>query len=129
RIRPAKIRQPRQTRANRLLKSFWFSSFRARRTGGGDQMEAPDRKTVRIGDLEVRFLVDEAESAGKVVMFEFVVPSKARVPAPHHHRDVDEVVYGLEGTLTTTVDGQKRPIAAGETVFIPRGSVHYHENV
>ena len=92
-------------------------------------MEAPDRKTVRIGDLELRFLVDEAESAGKVVMFEFVVPSKARVPAPHHHRDVDEVVYGLEGTLTTTVDGQKRPIAAGETVFIPRGSVHHHENV
>ena len=27
------------------------------------------------------------------------VPPKARVPAPHYHRELDEVVHGLDGTL------------------------------
>jgi quercetin dioxygenase-like cupin family protein len=92
-------------------------------------MQAPDGRMVRIGDLQLRFLVDDTESAGKAVIFEFAVPPQARVPAPHYHQDVDEVLYGLEGTLTTTVDGQKHALTTGEAVFIPRGSVHHHENL
>lgn len=83
---------------------------------------------VRIGDLELRFLVDEAQSAGQAVMFEFVVPPRARVPAPHFHREVDELVYGLEGTLTTTIGEEKKAVPAGGSAFIPRGVVHQHEN-
>ena len=56
--------------------------------------------TVRIGALALKFLVDERASAGKTVVFEMTVPAEARVPAAHHHREVDEVFYGLEGTLT-----------------------------
>ena len=91
-------------------------------------MEARGDSTIRIGDLELRFLVDEGQSAGQVVMFEFVVPPQARVPAPHYHREVDEVVYGLDGILTTTIGGEKRTVAAGQSAFIPRGAVHHHEN-
>ena len=86
-------------------------------------------EVVRIGAMELRFLVDETRGSGDLVMFEFAVPANARVPAPHHHRDVDEAVYGLEGMLTTTVGGQKREVRPGDTVFIPRGSVHHHENL
>ena len=92
-------------------------------------MEASSSKIVRIGAMELRFLVDEAQGSGDLVMFEFLVPAEARVPAPHFHRDVDEAVYGLEGTLTTTVDGQRHEVRPGDTVFIPRGSVHHHENL
>lgn len=92
-------------------------------------MEASSSKVVRIGALELRFLVDETQGAGDLVMFEFAVPAKARVPAPHHHRDVDEALYGLEGTLTVTVDGQRRELRSGDVAFIPRGSVHHHENL
>lgn len=92
-------------------------------------MQAPVGKMVRIGEIELCFLVDDTESAGKAVIFEFTIPSQARVPAPHYHKDVDEVLYGLEGTLTMTVDGQKHELTAGEAVFIPRGSVHHHENL
>ncbi|WP_207460928.1 cupin domain-containing protein [Azospirillum sp. SYSU D00513] len=83
---------------------------------------------VRMGALELRFLVDEEQSAGSTVTFEFVVPTNARVPAPHYHEAVDEVVYGLSGTLTTTIDGRKQAVRPGDCVFIPRGSVHHHEN-
>lgn len=92
-------------------------------------MEAQSSNVVRIGALELRFLVDETQGSGSMVMFEFVVPANARVPAPHHHRDVDEVVYALEGTITTTLDGQKHELRKGETLIVPRGSVHTHENL
>ncbi|WP_028745274.1 cupin domain-containing protein [Rhizobium mesoamericanum] len=88
-----------------------------------------DRNLIQIGAMEIRFLIDEDQSAGVLVMFEFMVPPQARVPAPHYHRDVDEVIYGLSGTMTTTLDGRKHEIGPGETLFIPRGYVHTHENV
>lgn len=92
-------------------------------------MEAQRSETVRIGALELRFLVDETTASGSVVMFEFTVPPNARVPAPHFHKEVDEVVYALVGTTTTTLDGTKHELRAGQSLFVPRGSVHSHENL
>jgi quercetin dioxygenase-like cupin family protein len=91
-------------------------------------MDARSDDVIRIGSLELRFLVDETRAAGSVVVFEFVVPPNARVPAPHYHREVDEVVYVLDGTVTTTLDGRKHELCRGESLFVPRGSVHNHEN-
>ena len=92
-------------------------------------MEEQSGNTVRIGALELRFLVDETQGSGSMVMFEFVVPPNARVPAPHHHREVDEVIYALEGTVTTTLDDRRHELRTGESLFVPRGSVHTHENL
>ena len=92
-------------------------------------MEAADSNLVRIGGLELRFLVEETHGSGDLVMFEFLVPAAARVPAPHSHRSVDEAIYGLDGTVTTTVDGRRHEVRRGDTVLIPRGSVHQHENL
>lgn len=88
-----------------------------------------EESVVRIGSLELRFLVDEAQSSGKLVMFEMTVPPQARVPAPHYHREVDEAVYVLEGTLTMSLDGQKHELGPGDSLFVPRGAVHGFENL
>ena len=48
-------------------------------------MEANTTGTVRIGQLELRFMVGEPGAT----VFEFTVPPNARVPAPHFHRDAD----------------------------------------
>ncbi|MSP76530.1 MAG: cupin domain-containing protein [Rhodospirillaceae bacterium] len=92
-------------------------------------MKEQNDDIVRIGNMELRFLVNETQGPGGVVMFEFTVPPNARVPAAHFHREVDEVVYGLEGTLTSTVDRRKHEICKGDSLFIGRGSVHMHENL
>lgn len=92
-------------------------------------MRAPAQNVVRAGDLELRFLVDEMQGKGQLVMFELIVPDRARVPVPHYHREVDEAIFGLKGILTTMIDGRKHEISAGDTVFIPRGSVHHHQNL
>jgi uncharacterized cupin superfamily protein len=46
-------------------------------------------------------------------MFEFSVAPQARVPASHFHREVDEVVYALDGVLTSTVDGKRHELRNG----------------
>lgn len=92
-------------------------------------MEGQDGNVLRIGTMQLKFLVDEKNGTGDVVMFEFSVPPNARVPAAHFHREVDEVVYGLEGVLTSTVEGKRHELRKGDTLFVRRGSVHIHENL
>lgn len=88
-------------------------------------MEVRRQEIVRIGELELRFRVADPGAT----VFEFIVPPRARVPAPHYHQEADELLYGIEGTLTVSVDGKTQELGAGDTVFIPRGSVHHHENL
>jgi quercetin dioxygenase-like cupin family protein len=92
-------------------------------------MQSAVADVVGIGGLELRFLVDETQGSGDLVVFEMAVQPNARVPVPHYHREVDEVVYGLSGTLTGRVDGEAHEIRAGDCLRIPRGAVHYSENV
>ena len=86
-------------------------------------------ETIRVGQIEIRFLLESADSNGQLAAFEFTVPAGAKVPVPHSHERYDETIYGLEGVLTFTVNGQPVDIAAGDTCFIPRGAVHGFNNL
>jgi quercetin dioxygenase-like cupin family protein len=90
-------------------------------------MPAP-KEIIRIGPIEIRFLLDGDDTAGRLSMFEFLVAPGARVPVPHYHEHVDEVAYGLEGVLTFTVDGRSIELKPGDNCFIPRGAVHHFIN-
>jgi quercetin dioxygenase-like cupin family protein len=91
-------------------------------------MKSTEGRMVRFGAMELRFLVDETDGKGEMVVFEMAVQPDARVPAAHHHEAVDECVYGLAGTMTTTLDGVAHEIRPGDSLFIPRGRVHHHAN-
>ena len=83
---------------------------------------------ITIGELGIRFLLEGEASGGSVSLFEFVVPAGARVPIAHSHDGYEETVYGLEGTLTWTVDGRQVDVGPGEALCIPRGVVHRFDN-
>ena len=83
---------------------------------------------IRIGQIAVRFRLEGQESGGSVAVFEFDVPAAARVPAAHSHDAYDETIYGLEGVLSWTVDGEQTDVGPGEVLFIPRGVVHRFDN-
>lgn len=84
---------------------------------------------IHVGQIGIKFLLDTVGTNGSVAMFEFSVPTGARVPAPHSHAHFDETVYGLEGVITFTVDGKAVPIGPGESCFIQRGVVHGFNNL
>lgn len=91
-------------------------------------MGTTSKDPIHLGDIEVRFLVDDEESAGRATMFETRVAAGAKVPAAHSHDGFEEAVYGLEGVMTFTIDGVVRAVAAGEAAYIRRGQVHKFEN-
>ncbi len=51
------------------------------------------------------------------------------MPIAHSHDGYEETVYGFEGVLTFTVDGQRVEIGPGDSFCIPRGAVHRFDNV
>ena len=91
-------------------------------------MPSTTAEEIRVGELAIRFLLEGDESGGSAALFEFTVPSRARVPVAHSHDAYEETVYGLEGTLTWTVEGDRHEVGPGEVLCIRRGAVHRFEN-
>jgi quercetin dioxygenase-like cupin family protein len=84
---------------------------------------------IRVGQIEIRFLLESADTNGALAMFEFTVPVGAKMPLPHSHRSYDETIYGVSGVITFTVEGKAVHIGVGESCFIPRGAVHAFNNL
>lgn len=83
---------------------------------------------IRIGQVAIRFLLEGEASGGSVAVFEFDVPAGARVPAGHSHDGYEETIYGLEGVLTWTLEGQRIDVGPGDVLCIPRGAIHRFDN-
>ncbi len=83
---------------------------------------------IKVGQIEINYLIDKAETGGSIGMFEMAVPPGAKVPVSHYHRDYDETLYGLAGVLTLVVDDVQTAVGPGDHVFIRRGAVHHFSN-
>ena len=89
----------------------------------------PSDEAIRLGPLTVRFLITEKDSGGSIAAFEVDVPAAQRLAAPaHSHDHYEETIYGIDGVLTWTVDGQPFDVGAGQALCIPRGAVHRFDN-
>ncbi|MBC7494762.1 MAG: cupin domain-containing protein [Flavobacterium sp.] len=87
------------------------------------------KEIIKIGQLEIKFLLESSDTNGQMTMFEFLVPAGAKVPLPHYHEHFDEIAYGIEGIMTFTVDGKTVELKQGESLFIPRGIAHGFNNL
>jgi quercetin dioxygenase-like cupin family protein len=90
----------------------------------------PSEEVIRVGALQLRFLVTGADSNGSVAVFEMTVPAGEKLLAPPHSHDAyEETIYGREGILTWTVEGDAIEVGAGQALCIPRGAVHRFDNL
>ncbi len=87
-------------------------------------------EVIQVGPIGIRFLLTGADSGGSVSVFEVRVPAGHKLPAPAHKNDAyEEVLYGIEGVLTWTVDGTPHEVGPGQAVCIPRGAAHRFDNL
>ena len=91
-------------------------------------MQPQEQPVIRIGQLEIRYLIDGTVSGAGMGVFELTVGPGAGVPPPHSHRNNEEIVYVLEGTLRYRVGEETRDLKPGERMYTPRGSVHAFSN-
>src|SRR5512141_1509465 len=89
----------------------------------------PSEETIKIGPLEIRFLLTGEDSNGNLSVFEVLVPAGQKLAAPAHKNDAyEETIYGIEGVLTWTVDGKPIDVGPGQALCIPRGAIHRFDN-
>ena len=88
-----------------------------------------NEEIIKIGQIEIKFLLESSDTNGTLTMFEFLVPIGAKVPMPHYHESFDEIIYGLEGIMTFTVAGKIVELQKGQSLFIPKGVVHGFNNL
>jgi quercetin dioxygenase-like cupin family protein len=94
-----------------------------------DPCISPADETIAIGPIQIRFLVTGENSSGTVAVFEVVVPAAQRLMGPaHSHDHYEETIYGIEGILTWTVDGNPIDVGPGQALCIPRGAIHRFDN-
>jgi quercetin dioxygenase-like cupin family protein len=89
----------------------------------------PADETINIGPLSIHFLITSDDSNDSVSVFEFFAPAGQKLAAPAHKNDAyEEVLYGIEGVLTWTVNGIPIEVGPGQALCIPRGAVHRFDN-
>jgi quercetin dioxygenase-like cupin family protein len=89
----------------------------------------PSEENISIGPLVIRFLLTGDDTDDRASVFEFSVPAGEKLAAPAHRNDAfQEVLYGLAGILTWTVDGAPIEVGPGQTLCIPPGAVHRFDN-
>ena len=77
----------------------------------------------------MRFLLTGDDSNGSIAVFELTVAGSQRLPAPaHSHDHYEETAYGIEGTLTWTIDGKPIEVGTGQALCIPRGAINRFDN-
>ena len=90
----------------------------------------PSEENIKIGPLEIRFLLTGDDSNGSASVFEVLVPVGQKLAAPAHKNDAyEEILYGIEGVLTWTVDGAPIEVGPGQALCISRGAVHRFDNL
>jgi len=90
----------------------------------------PSEETITIGPLGIRFLLTGNDSNNNASVFEVLVPRGQKLAAPaHKNNDYEEILYGIEGVLTWTVNGTPIEVGPGQALCIPRGAVHRFDNL
>jgi len=76
------------------------------------------------GGFDVQFLSESPD----LNVFKCIVQPESRTPMPHYHEQFDETVKSLTGTTTVVISNKSQQLHPGESVLIPRGSVHQIAN-
>ncbi len=76
------------------------------------------------GGIDIRTWVRSSQTNMQFSCVETAVRPKQMGPAPHLHKDLDEVMFVLEGTASVIVDGKVDEIQAGGWHMRPRAIEH-----
>ncbi len=71
-------------------------------------------------------LINESDGAPHFAMRRFTLAPGASVP--RHTNEVEHEQYVLSGEYVVGIDGEEHVVSAGDSLFIPAGTVHWYRN-
>jgi quercetin dioxygenase-like cupin family protein len=71
-------------------------------------------------------LVGESDGAPNLAIRRFVLEAGAEVP--EHTNEIEHEQYVLAGEYVVGIDDQEYTVAAGDSIFVPAGTVHWYRN-
>ena len=81
-----------------------------------------------LHNSELRPLIDRTTTAiTQCSLAEEMLPPGAAV-TPHHHRELEEIYYLIEGQGLMTVGDEQQEVSAGDAIYVPRGLRHSLKN-
>jgi quercetin dioxygenase-like cupin family protein len=83
-----------------------------------------DGKAGSLGGIDVRFLIDGAESGGNFALVEHPMGPRALAAPMHRHSREDEYSFVLEGRIGANLGGEVVFGGPGDLIFKPRGQWH-----
>lgn len=86
------------------------------------------RSIIFKAGITVDFLKESKDTNHEYSEFRCLIKPGSRTPLPHYHQGFDETIYGEKGNVIWTINGKKINVGPGETLLIPRGTVHTFEN-
>lgn len=81
-----------------------------------------------LAGIVMKRLLSGEQTAGQFCLFENRSDGHTHTPI-HVHAGDDETLYIIEGELTALIDGEGCRLAAGESIFLPRGVPHQLVNM
>jgi mannose-6-phosphate isomerase-like protein (cupin superfamily) len=81
-----------------------------------------------IVGMNVRTIVRSSQTNRQFSSVEMAIAAKHMGPPPHLHKDLDEIMFVLEGTATVMVDGKIEEVQAGGWHLRPRKLEHTYWN-
>lgn len=76
------------------------------------------------GNVDIRTIIHSKQTGKQLSNVEVAVAPKQMGPSPHMHKNLDELMYVLEGTATVMIGKEIYEVEAGGWNFRPRGIVH-----
>lgn len=76
------------------------------------------------GNVDIRTIIRSNQTNGQLSNVEVAVAPKQMGPSPHVHKNLDELMFVLEGTATVMIGEEIYEVQAGGWNFRPRGIVH-----
>lgn len=74
--------------------------------------------------MKIQFLIEGGNTNDSISIFRCDFEAGARSPMPHSHDGFDETVVCLSGEFTMVVAGEVHTLGEGDTIHVPRGTVH-----
>jgi len=90
------------------------------------RLELPPMEPLLPGPRGIsnRIRIDRSQTNGQFSCVEYALAPRKMGPEPHLHRDLDELMYVLEGTISVLIGEQVYEVSAGSWHLRPRGILH-----